>query len=188
MKNPSPFPEEGSVQPSMAPGVLPSLREIFNEHAAYIFRALRHLGVAEADIQDVCQEVFITVHRKLPEFEGRSTLKTWIYGICLRSASDYRRKAHIRREQVVGDANRLLETSSAAVPSSQVESRQLLLALLACLDEEKRQVFVLYESEGFTMKEVAEIVGCPLQTAYSRLYAAREQLVLALEAERSGLA
>src|SRR5688572_631436 len=54
-----------------------SVRQIFDEHARYVWRTLRHLGVADADLEDVCQEVFVTVHRKLPEFEGRSKLRTW---------------------------------------------------------------------------------------------------------------
>ena len=76
-----------------------SVRQIFDEHARYVWRTLRHLGVADADLEDVCQEVFVTVHRKLPEFEGRSKLRTWLYGICLRVASDYRRRAYVRRER-----------------------------------------------------------------------------------------
>jgi RNA polymerase sigma-70 factor (ECF subfamily) len=160
----------------MSPKGLPGLREIFDEHARYIWRALRHLGVADADVEDICQEVWLTVHRKLPEFEGRSQLRTWIYGICLRIASDYRRRAHIRREQVVAEPAEHGSASAHPEPDARVESRQRLRALLDLLDDDKRAVFVLYESEGFTMKEVAEIVGCPLQTAYSRLHAAREQL------------
>lgn len=165
------------------PEDLPSLREIFDEHARYICRALRQLGVADADVEDQCQEVFLTVHRKLAEFEGRSRLRTWIYGICLRLASDYRRKAHVRREKLASDPGSL-----ALLPEAQeapTESRERLRRLLDLLDEERREVFVLYESEGFSMREVAEIVGCPLQTAYSRLYSARELLKSALQAEGS---
>jgi RNA polymerase sigma-70 factor (ECF subfamily) len=128
----------------------PNLRELFDAHGRYIWRSLRYLGVRDADLEDVCQEVFFTAHRKLPEFEGRSTLRSWLYGICLRLASDYR-----------------------------FEARATLSRLLELLDQEKREVVVLYELEGFTMKEVASIVGCPLQTAYSRLYAGRETLARA---------
>lgn len=163
---------------------LPSIREIFDEHARYIYRALRQLGVAEADVEDQCQEVFFTVHRKLSDFEGRSTLKTWIYGICLRVASDYRRRAHIRREKLASDPGELASHPPVA-RDAPTETRERLRKLLDLLDEERRQVFVLYESEGFSMREVAEIVGCPLQTAYSRLYAARELLKNALEAEEA---
>lgn len=161
----------------MTPAELPSLRQLFDEHARYIWRALRHLGVAESDIEDVCQEVFIIAHRKLPEFAGRSAIRTWLYGICLRLASDYRRKAYVRRERPVSevplDAQRP-ERNSGGLANE--ESRATLRALLEQLDDEKREVVVLFELEGFTMKEVAEIVGCPLQTAYSRLYAGRERL------------
>ncbi len=162
---------------SLAP--LPSLRQLFDEHARYIWRSLRHLGVADADLEDVCQEVFLTAHKKLPEFEGRSTVRTWLYGICLRLASDYRRRAHVRRERPTAEVP--LDNSGGEVSTERdrVEARATLARLLDLLDDEKREVLVLYELEGFTMKEVAEIVGCPLQTAYSRLYAARERLAVA---------
>src|SRR6185369_18089829 len=75
-----------------------SVRAVFDEHARYVWRALRHLGIPEADVEDLCQEVFVVVQRKLAEFEGRSELRTWLYGICLRVAADHRRRAYVRRE------------------------------------------------------------------------------------------
>jgi RNA polymerase sigma-70 factor (ECF subfamily) len=163
---------------------LPDLRKIFDEYSAFVWRTLRHLGIREADIPDVCQEVFITVDRRLSTFEGRSALRTWLYGICLRTASDHRRRAHVRREVAVDQ-----------VPTDQIEAdqpgsvdrgraRERLLQLLDALDDDKRAVFVLYEVEELGMKEVAEIVGCPLQTAYSRLHAARKLLASELEEHR----
>ena len=56
---------------------------IFRANAPLVHRALRRLGVSEADAPDVLQDVFVVVHRKLGEFEGRSQLKTWIYGIAV---------------------------------------------------------------------------------------------------------
>jgi RNA polymerase sigma-70 factor, ECF subfamily len=161
----------------------PELRQLFDENAKYIWRSLRHLGVADADVEDICQEVWVTVHRKLPEFEGRSSLRTWLYGICMRVASDYRRSAYVRRERPTAEVSPAATPLSGATFSNDVEARQALLALLGLLDDEKRAVLVLYELEGFTMKEVAEIVGTPLQTAYSRLYAARELLSVAVRAK-----
>lgn len=166
---------------------LPSMRTVFDEHARYIIRTLRHLGVREADVEDVAQEVFVTVHRKLPEFEGRSKLRTWLYAICLRIASDHRRRAYVVRERAVeappvDDGQR-----SGLEPDTFVESRAVVLELLGVLDDDKRQVLVLYEIEGLTMREVADVVGCPLQTAYSRLHAARELLREAWErSQREG--
>jgi RNA polymerase sigma-70 factor (ECF subfamily) len=157
------------------------MRTIFDEHARYIIRALRHLGISEADVEDVAQEVFVTVHRKLPEFEGRAKLRTWLYAICLRVASDHRRRAYVVRERATDSPPIDTGERSGAEPDTSVESRAFVQHLLGELDEDKRTVLVLYEIEGLTMREVAEVVGCPLQTAYSRLHAAREILQGAVE-------
>ncbi|HET9990924.1 MAG TPA: sigma-70 family RNA polymerase sigma factor [Kofleriaceae bacterium] len=146
---------------------------IYDDHVKFVWRVLGRLGVARADLEDVCQEVFIVVHRRLAEFEGRSTLRTWIYGIALRCASDYRRRDARRRP------------ASSAVPEIAIEGSQLedldardaratLDRLLELLDPDKREVFVLFELEELAMAEVVALVGCPLQTGYSRLHAARE--------------
>lgn len=153
-----------------------AFRDIFSEHAPHVWRALRRLGVREADVPDVAQEVFVVVHRKLPEFEGRSTLKTWIYGICVRTASDYRRRAHVRREEPTDRADEGRRSAPQLADLERQEARALLDAALDALDEDKRAVFVLYEIEELDMPHVAEALGCPQKTAYSRLYAARKQV------------
>lgn len=164
-----------------APAGTPSLRTVFDEHAPYVIRALRHLGVREADVEDVAQEVFVAVHRKLPEFEGRSKLRTWLYAICLRVASDHRRRAYVVRERITENPLSDRGERTGAEPDTRVESRAFVQGLLETLDEDKRQVLVLYEIEGLGMREIAEILGCPLQTAYSRLHAARDLLRSAWE-------
>jgi RNA polymerase sigma-70 factor (ECF subfamily) len=146
--------------------------EIFREHARYLWRALLGLGVRPSDVDDVCQEVFLVVHRRLPEFDG-GALRSWLYAICLRVASEYRRSARVRREVTVDD---LPETQAPPRQVDAVHTRELsvrLLSALERLDEEKRQAFVLYEIQELTLREVAEALGCPMQTAYSRLQAAR---------------
>jgi RNA polymerase sigma-70 factor (ECF subfamily) len=138
---------------------------------------MRHLGVPEKDVQDQSQEVFVAVFRGLAGFAGRSALRTWIYGICVRVASNHRRRAHVRRERSVSEPP---EQTSPADQLELFEQRQghpALRRLLDTLDDDKRQVFVLYELEELSMKEVAEACGCPLQTAYSRLHAARRLLL-----------
>ena len=161
---------------SVAPAEL-HFPAIFDEHAPFVLRVMRNLGVAPSELQDQCQEVFVAVFRGLPEFAGRSSLQTWIYGICLRVASNHRRRAHVRRERPVAD---LPEQASPAGQHEAAEQRQslpLLRGLLDALDPDKREVFVLYELEELSMKQVAEVCGCPLQTAYSRLHAARRVLL-----------
>jgi RNA polymerase sigma-70 factor (ECF subfamily) len=163
-----------------------TVRQVFDEHARYIWRTLRHLGISDADAPDLCQEVFITVHRKLPSFEGRSTLRTWLYGICIRVASEHRRRPYIRRERPASEPAPSAASAVDAGPEGQLEQRAAVQRLLAVLDEDKRLVVVLYEIEGFSMKEVAELVGCPLQTAYSRLHSGRELMLAALTADAEG--
>jgi len=159
--------------------------QLFQELAPFVWRALRRLGVQERDCEDVLQEVFLTVHKKLHEFEQRSTVRTWVYGICLRKAQDYRRLARVTRE--VGERGSELR-ASAPNQEQALEvnrARALLDSILDQLDAEKRAVFVMFEWEALSMAEVAELVGVPVQTAYARLYAARKHVQTALGLARN---
>jgi len=164
-----------------------TVQEVAQTEGPYVVRALRYFGVPESDIKDVCQEVFIVVHRKLAEFEHRSSIRTWLFRICQRAASDFRKRAHVRREvataePISGNVVDKIQTMEA------FEARAILTQALEHLDEDKRTVFVLFEIEGLTMKEVTEVVGCPLQTAYSRLHAARKILADVVTKLRLGVA
>src|SRR5438552_3555099 len=71
--------------------------EVYEKYAPFIWQSLRRLGVASGDVEDVCQEVFVVVHRKIGAFDHRSSVRTWLYGIALRCSSEYRRRS-VRRE------------------------------------------------------------------------------------------
>ncbi|HMI94246.1 MAG TPA: RNA polymerase sigma factor [Polyangiales bacterium] len=148
---------------------------LFAQHARYVCRVLRRMGVAERDLDDVCQDAFLTVHRKLAGFEARSSSKTWIYGICLRLAANYRRSARHRHEQPSSEL-----TEQASAPDQDAAALNDIDRVLATLSDPKREVFVLYEFGELTMLEVAEVVGSPLKTCFSRLHAARRELRAAL--------
>ncbi|CAN5893625.1 RNA polymerase sigma factor YlaC [soil metagenome] len=166
-----------AVRPAAAKPVtseVPPLAQIFREYAPFVWRGLRRLGIPESDVEDVCQEVFVVVHRKLGDFEGRSSLRTWIYGICARTASDYRRSGRVRREVVTDAPPDAPQDGGQQDALALKQARATLDRILDELDDDKRSVFVLYEIEELTMAEVAEALGCPLQTAYSRLHAARK--------------
>lgn len=170
------------VSPALAPLPPPTFEAVFRENAPFVWRALRGLGVSESDLADVSQEVFLVVHRRLDAFRGASSLRTWIYGISVRVASEYRRRAHRRREMPAGDD--LPEQGETRPLDEEVDGRRALAKLDRVLDtlgDEKRAVLVLFELEGLPMTEVAEAVGCPLQTAYARLYAARKIVRAAFE-------
>src|SRR3954468_6491043 len=159
--------------------------EIFQQHARFLWRTLMNLGVPSREAQDLCQEVMIIVHRRLPSFDGRS-LRGWLYGICVRVASDYRRSARVRREIVSESPPDEVSSSDLVEFIDRGRDVRLLLGALAQLDEAKRVAFVLFEIEELTLAEVAEAVGAPLQTVYSRIKAAREQIRRAFTVDASG--
>jgi RNA polymerase sigma-70 factor (ECF subfamily) len=149
---------------------------VFRAHATFVRRVLARLGVPGADIDDVSQEVFLGVHRNLARFEGRSSLCTWLYGICRRRAQDYRRQMQTRRESYAAEPPEREEPANQEEDLARVEAQRGLAKFLRELDAEKLPVFVLYEIEGIPMDEVAKRISCPRHTAYSRLYAARRKL------------
>ncbi len=183
----APNTEEVELAPASQPRAAPRFEDVFRAHAPYVWRCLRRLGVGQGDVDDVVQEVFLVVHRRLGDYDGRASLKAWIYGICIRKASDHRKLAHKKREHVTDAVPE--ETSGGDGPEASVEGRRALAKLdraLAELDEDKRAAFVLYEIEGLGVAEVAAAVGVPLQTAYSRLAAARKHVETALRAHEEG--
>ena len=154
----------------------PSFAEVYRDHVRFVWRQVRRLGVAEADVEDVCQLVFEVVHRQLPGFRGESKLTTWLFSIVMRVVSDHRKSAYQRRR---GDHGPEVDVAVAPAQERELERRQaraLLDELLAELDDEKRATFVLVELEGMEVKGVAELMDCPVQTVYSRLRAARERV------------
>jgi len=132
------------------------------------------MGVSAGDVKDAGQKVFLIAHRRLPDFEGRSSLKTWLCGIALRVAADYRRSAVLRREVLVDET--LLGESDEAGPHRQLEQREQLAELDAILSElpvDQRTVLVLFELEEMSGEEIARLLGVPEGTVRSRLRLAR---------------
>lgn len=152
-----------------------TLEQIYDQHAAFLWRVVRRLGVPECDVEDVCQQVFLVVHRKLPEFRGESKVSTWLFTIARRTVSDYRRAAFQARRS--GDEFR--EPRVEAHQGQDLQRRQarvLLDQLLESLDEDKREVFVLCVLEELPPKIVADMLERPVQTIYSRLQVAKAEM------------
>ena len=172
--------------PSTRVAVGSAIQEIHDLHADFVWRSLQRLGVRDRDLEDQLQEVFIVAHRRLASFNGSSELTTWLFGICLRVAAAHRRRAHVRSELATFDGE-LPESGAGKDPEKSAlerEAREELEALLSGLDLEKRAVFVMFEIEGFTAPEIAEVMGTPIGTVYSRLAAARGELEKAARRRR----
>ena len=166
----------------------PAFRTVFETYGPFVDRALRLLEVPRADRHDLTQEIFVVVHRTLHEYDGRVPLDRWIHRICARRASTYRRSRRARRKAWLSHFG--LESTfdrNFGTPDRELDSRRACARaelLLAELQEDKRRIFVLYEIEGLSMPRIAAAEGCPLQTAYSRLHAARKAMKVLLERSR----
>jgi RNA polymerase sigma-70 factor (ECF subfamily) len=139
-----------------------------------VWRSLRRLGVPDRLLDDAAQDVFIVVHRRLAEFEGRSSLKSWLFGIARRVAHDHRRR--VSRKERTEELPEMLPDPHAGTPAADAERAQAMRVLheiLATLDDDKREVFVLAELEQMTVPEISEAIGANVNTVYSRLRAAR---------------
>lgn len=152
--------------------------EVYSRHAGFVWATLQRLGVRPSDLDDMLQEVFMIVHQRLHTFDHSSKVTTWLFGICLRAASDYRRRAFRRREQIGDHAVEEALSPSDASPENDLAERQARARLALCLDEldlDKRVVFVMFEIEELSCEAIAAVVGIPVGTVYSRLHAARKQ-------------
>jgi RNA polymerase sigma-70 factor (ECF subfamily) len=178
LTDPAPDTEQGKAEKGL------SVTQVHERHGEFVWRTLHRMGVRAPHVEDVYQEVFLVVHRRLRSFSGQSAITTWLYEICFRVAAGYRRKAHFRREELVSDWSEMdMMSSSAASPERQLVAARQAKQLERILDDmplEYRVVFVMFELEGMSSEQIAESVGAPLGTVYSRLYRARKHFARAL--------
>jgi RNA polymerase sigma-70 factor (ECF subfamily) len=156
---------------------------IYKDYFPFVWRCLRALGVAGAALDDAAQEVFVVVHRRLPEFRGESSLRTWLYAIVRNIAANQRRGAQRGALQAELDPQLPSRAPDPCEHAQDREAADFVQGFLATLDDKKRDVFVLALLEQLAVPEVAETLGIPLNTAYTRLRSVRIELRRAL-AER----
>ena len=164
---------------SPPPDARPAFREMFEENFDYVWNTLRHLGARTADLEDLAQEVFVRVHERFAEYDASRPVRPWLFAFAFRLVAGQRRLARNRLERIgLGS-----EPVATALPADQQmalgEDRALALAALDSIDVERRAVFVLHELDEVPIPEVAEALGIPVNTAYSRLRVARVEFAAA---------
>jgi RNA polymerase sigma-70 factor (ECF subfamily) len=168
----------------------PAFREVYDQYFDFVWRGAAHRGVPRAALDDVAQEVFIVVDRKLAEFEGRSSMRAWLAGIVRRVVADYVRK---RGNQPAGDVwleHEPAATAGYSASAEQLERREameLLDVLLEKMTPEQRETFVLFELEELSGAEIAELTGTNENTVWSRLRAARRMFQEGVTRQRAVL-
>jgi RNA polymerase sigma-70 factor (ECF subfamily) len=159
---------------------VPTFDRVYDDHVEFVWRSARRLGVEEPYVDDVVQQVFLVVHRRLAEFEARSSLKTWLFSILLRTVRDHRRSTRRKSPHLASAA--LAPVDADTLPSDRADPEQALARaeasrvideLLDALEGDKRDVFVMAELEQMTANEIAEATGLDTKAVYSRLRAAR---------------
>jgi RNA polymerase sigma-70 factor (ECF subfamily) len=171
---------ESTNRGEVARGLL--LPEIYERHADFAWRTLRRLGVSEAEAGDAVQDVFLVVHEKLGQFEGRSSMTTWLFTICRTVARKRRRLAQQARarDADVSVEDELDLRADVARAAEHNERLALLENILSGFEVEQKNVFILFEIEKLTGEEISEALSIPLGTVYSRLQLARKAFRQAL--------
>jgi RNA polymerase sigma-70 factor, ECF subfamily len=167
--------------PEGAAALVPSERDfelIYREYFDFACRSLRLLGVASDALEDSAQDVFGIASRRLAEFEGKSSIKTWIFAIVERVASN-RRRTQRRKQGPLEPLQLDMTAGDGLSPEAEAQAAQsvaLIQAFCDDLDEDRRALLVLGLIEGVPMRELASAQGIPLHTAYSRIRALRQAL------------
>src|SRR5215218_7634900 len=141
---PAPTPQMSAVAHALerpAEVAVPSFDEVYGTHVAFVWRVLRTFGLSETQLEDAVQDVFLVVHRRLPEWEGRAAITTWLFAIARRVAAAHRRRAHgARTEELVEEPAGDDDTFAAM---SRAQAAATVFSILQQLDEDKRIVFAL---------------------------------------------
>jgi RNA polymerase sigma-70 factor (ECF subfamily) len=151
-----------------------SFDEFYEMHFAFVWRNVRRMVATESFVDDLVQEVFLVALRRLPEFEGRSSIRTWLYGIVRLTVLGHRKTVARRRLRDSVDVDAIAATTGG--PQHAVETDEGLATLrqiLLRLDSDKRDVFILSELEEMTAPEIAAALGITVTTVYGRLRDAR---------------
>lgn len=158
-----------------------SFDEIFDREVDWVVRTLQRLGVRSADAEDVAQQVFVSVLAHLDENDPTRPLRPWLFAFALRAAANHRRLARHRREVPEGADDQALP--AVAAPEADLERREeraLLLAALGELDLDRRAVIVMHDLDDMSAPTIAEALGIPLNTVYSRIRLGRQDLAAAV--------
>lgn len=177
MPEPSPAisrPDLPGPDPDTSPGRQGDFDRVYAEHFPFVWRTLRALGVREAELDDAAQDVFLVVHRRLGDFEGRASIRTWIFSIAEHVAFNHRRTVRRKMAPLTGLEDLGSFDPGPSPTASNPEIAQFLERFLTGLDHNQRALFVLVIVEEMSVPQVAEVLRVPLNTAYSRIRAIKQ--------------
>lgn len=150
-----------------------SVRALFDAHFDFIWRSIRRLGLTDAETDDASQSVFIIASKKLSSIQpGRE--RAFLFGIAVRVVADVRKSASRRLEVEMDPDVHVATSRSSDVLVDEARARACLDAAISAMPMDLRTVFVLFELEGLTMAQIADVASIPAGTVASRIRRARE--------------
>lgn len=158
----------------------PDLRRMYDEHGGYVRALLCRMLSSGGEADDLTQEVFVIAWQRIDELRPE-TLRAWLCGVAVRLASAARRKAKVRRFFGLDEAEEVADDISPERAVERKDANRVVYSILNKIAEKKRTVFILHELQGLSGPEIAEAVGCPVNTVWTRLFHARREFLAHLE-------
>jgi RNA polymerase sigma-70 factor, ECF subfamily len=148
---------------------LDAFESVYASEFLYVWNSARRLGVADADLPDLTHDIFIKAFRSLAEYDPARPLRPWLFGIAVRVVSDFRKLERHRREVFGQPAEGVDPAPRATDVLEAADDRRLVLTILNEMKLNRRAVFVMHELNGHSVREIADALGIPLATVYTRL-------------------
>ncbi|MCB9557128.1 MAG: RNA polymerase sigma factor [Deltaproteobacteria bacterium] len=162
---------------------------VFREYRGFVYRVVGRLAGPALDHEDIAQDVFVVIFRKLHTLRDPHRLQSWVYGICRRVVAHQRRRLRVRQAlaELVGQQPTRPTESGPERVYEQRELERVLYRALDRMSEKRREVLILFALEGLEGKQIAELLEIPLNTVWTRLHAARRDLLGQLGENELGL-
>jgi RNA polymerase sigma-70 factor (ECF subfamily) len=180
-----PIPPRAPLYPQIADDL--TFEGVYHDYFRHVVSWIRAMGVPDAEIEDVAQEVFLVVRRRLPSFHN-DNLPGWLYRIAQFKVHNFRRMSWFKnlfsRRKDLDPSEGSSIVSTPAMALEQKQDQRVLADMLAHMSDKRRETLILFEIEGFTGQEIARLQGVPVKTVWTRLFHARKDLVAMVAAQR----
>jgi RNA polymerase sigma-70 factor (ECF subfamily) len=176
--------EDAALAEGCRSGDLRAYERLYTMHGARMKNLARNVLGSSVDAEDAVQETFLKVQRSIASFRGQSSFVTWTYRILINTCYDARR-SRMRKKEIANDDSEETPRMEPRAPGAHPSLRMALERALATLTKHQRDVFLLYEVEGFRHAEIAGMLEITETASKNTLFQAKRNLRQMLEPPRS---
>lgn len=179
------LPEDAALAAGCMAGDLSAYERLYRLQGARMKNLARNLLGSQTDAEDAVQDTFVKIQRGIKSFRGQSAFVTWTFRILVNTCYDLRRRRMRRKEQSQEEENEALPRPEPRAPGAHPSLRMALERALQTLTQHQRDVFLLYEVEGFRHAEIATMLEISETASKNTLFQAKKNLRVMLEPPRS---